>query len=301
MKSISKILIFLFLFMFSTPSIVHGQGAMKGFINLNFPDNSLDVKDGIISKSWDNVTSYQNITEFGEQGKVYFANNRTHIFAKLEIDASLPWVAIEWNSDPSNFMEKGNDVWTVYLDDTDKTFEVKDATMDGTDIPIEDPNNDIYAECVFEDNIATVEIVRPYIGADVTDVQFSNNTIYKLTFASYDAHYEVDNQYYVNLLWVNMTLYGPPIIEEPVIIDNSFDWTGLKMNILYGVLAFTGAFIATHFLIRGIFRPLHHPSRIVDANYKNPTFGDRWNQIKTIGKGIRKTAKKSTVKKEVKH
>jgi hypothetical protein len=254
---------------------------MAGFNCLKFEDQTLNVSDGEISPAWQDVKSYQNISEYGTQGMAQFATNSTYLFVHLKVDASLNWVAIEFQSEKGVYMTKGHDAWTFYINDPSEQVNSVDVTMEGMGVPDTDPTNDLHTEAVFNEGTVDIEIARPFTGSDANDVNFQNGTVYTLTFASSNTHFNVNNVYYLNILYVD----NPDVvITEPVIVDNSVDWTAIKTTALYIALGVSALFVLTHFLVRVVFRPLKKESRIVGPEYKAPTFQDRWQLITSIFK-----------------
>ena len=97
-----KFYIFPILFIFTLTllciSTGSADGLMQGFVSNNFSTETLNLNNGKIDEAWTNVTAFQNLTEFGDQGSAKFANNGTHLFALLSTSMSYEWISIEFDA-----------------------------------------------------------------------------------------------------------------------------------------------------------------------------------------------------------
>ena len=55
------------------------------FVGPTFPESELNLADSMISPSWDDITTFSDVKEFGNGGFVKFSHNTTHIFLCLQL------------------------------------------------------------------------------------------------------------------------------------------------------------------------------------------------------------------------
>jgi hypothetical protein len=188
-------------------------------------------------------------------------------------------------------MSPENDGWVFYIDSATQIVEGLDLSFIGADYPTGDLQNDLQYEYIVTDDLVQIEVVRPFNTGDTMgqDIIFENGTIAYLMFASKDDHYEDRTIYYLSIQ-VSKTQGIAPSIKTPR------DWEGLKLIVLELGMAGVIGFITVHFTVRGITRPLKHGDRIIDSNWKAPTFRERLHQITAPKNGNDKPTVDSRVK-----
>ena len=250
----------------------------RGFTAPNTESN-LDLNDGQIANFWSNISTYQNISEFGEGGYVKFANNQTHLFSLIVYPQSNEWVSIEFEPEPEACMANLNDGWSFYVEQDPVQVEARDIKFKGVVMPDTDTQIDINIESVFDDsNMVYVEVVRHFETGDVDglDISFSNGSLNMLQFASEDDHIGFHEDYY--LLITDKVLGGEPL--DPIIDVPIGANLGQIKFILLGVTPIGIIFfIGIHVLRRVFMNPIEHGyERIVTKDHKPPTFIERWRE-----------------------
>lgn len=256
---------------------------MEGFTSNNFSNETLNLNDGKIDDAWSNVTSNQVLTEYGDNGSAKFANNGTHLFALLTASFTYEWISVEFESEVGQCMRNGHDGWTIYLDQSTNDVNVLDISFVGSVIPFTDSKNDLQSEYVITGDLVEIEIVRPFDTDDTdgSDIVYKNSSLVLVSFASNVDHYDTRDSFYLFIQYYEGIEDGIipidiiPDLNIPVVVD----WLPVKTIILQISVFFIGFFISVHFLVRVIRRPLYHGSRIVDEDFKAPTFIQRWNSI----------------------
>lgn len=256
---------------------------MEGFTSNNFSNETLNLNDGKIDDAWSNVTSNQVLTEYGDNGSAKFANNGTHLFALLTASFTYEWISVEFESEVGKCMRNGHDGWTIYLDQSTNDVNVLDISFVGSVIPFTDSKNDLQSEYVITGDLVEIEIVRPFDTDDTdgSDIVYKNSSLVLVSFASNVDHYDTRDSFYLFIQYYEGIEDGIipidiiPDLNIPVVVD----WLPVKTSILQISVFFIGFFISVHFLVRVIRRPLYHGSRIVDEDFKAPTFIQRWNSI----------------------
>ena len=99
---------------------------------------NVSLNDGLISEFWANITSYQNISEYGEGGFVKFANNATHLYSLLVFPKDSEWVSVEFEPDPEACMTNLNDGWSFYTSESPDSVDAKDVKFVGIRKPEDD-------------------------------------------------------------------------------------------------------------------------------------------------------------------
>jgi hypothetical protein len=259
-----------------------------GFVSSKI-NTTLSLNDGQIDPFWLSVESYQNISEFGSEGYVKFANNETHLFALLVCSASNEWVSIEFDADTSACMMNQHDGWAIYIDEDTQTVEAKDVFFIGTRIPDEDENNDLIAESIFTDGLVFIEVVRllDTTSFDTTgyDIVYQNGSIAMIQFASKGQHFGTHTFYFI-LTTFSTTQGGiaPGDIPIPTVIN----YDQLKLQVLSLTIASGFGFIVIHLIRRVIISPIKHeyrlisdkiPTKLSSSNHRrSPTFKERWKE-----------------------
>lgn len=256
---------------------------MEGFTSNNFSNETLNLNNGKIDDAWSNVTSEQVLTEFGDSGSAKFANNGTHLFALLTASASYEWISIEFETESGQCMRNGHDGWTIYIDQATNDVNLLDISFVGSVIPLTDAKNDLQSEYVITGDLLEIEIVRPFdtSDSDGSDIVYENSSLVLLSFASNVDHYDTRQGFYLSIQYYEGIEDGfiPLEIIPELNIPVAVDWLPVKTSILQISVFFIGFFISVHFLVRVLRRPLTHGSRIVDEDFRAPTFIQRWNSL----------------------
>ncbi|MFX0182490.1 MAG: hypothetical protein ACFE95_05330 [Candidatus Hodarchaeota archaeon] len=259
-----------------------------GFVSSKI-NTTLSLNDGQVDPFWSSVESYQNISEFGSDGYVKFANNGTHLFALLVCSVNSEWVSIEFDADTSACMMNQHDGWAIYIDKNIKTVEAKDVFFVGTRIPEDDEHNDLLAEGIFTDSLVFIEVVRllDTTSYDTTgyDIVYQNESLTMMQFASKNDHFGTHTFYYI--LTSFSTLQGgiaPGDIPVPTVIN----YDQLKLQVLSLAMVSGFGFIVLHFIRRVIISPIKHEYRLISdkiptklsssGRWKSPTFKERWKE-----------------------
>ncbi|MHA1994121.1 MAG: hypothetical protein ACW97Z_06245 [Candidatus Hodarchaeales archaeon] len=252
----------------------------SGFVAPKAPAN-LNLNDGSIADFWVNVTSYQNVSEFGEGGFVKFANNETHLYSLLVFPKDSDWVSVEFEPEPDACMTNLNDGWSLYVTESPDTVEAKDIKFVGVQMPDDDEQKDIAIESVFEDNLAYVELVRPFDTGDTDgfDIAYYNGSLNMMQFASEANHIGAHTDYY---LLVTDSLAGEVPDDPNVDIPVGVNLGQIKFLLLgitpLGVIVF----IIFHAFRRVYSSPIKHGyERVVGNGHKPPTFMKRWRETFT--------------------
>jgi len=270
------------------PPAAHADDS-SNFIASIFDQQGVDLTDGSISPGWENVTYYQMIPEFGENGLVKFANNATHLFSLFVVESNLQWAAIEFEAWDGLCMVDGNDGWTFYIDQNTAAVTVHDEVYKGSaGPPTHDTTNNLQTEVVVDDTPGyhTIEIVRQLDTGDTQDIAYHDGDLIDIKFASSTHHSKGGLS--------NPTQFGPSDIfflsvqttgGDIIVPDtpNRIDYDFWKMIALIMVFFLAFGFMFLHSLIRQYFKPLDHPNPIVSADYVKPTLKYRWET--TFGNG----------------
>ncbi|OLS19482.1 MAG: hypothetical protein HeimC2_34670 [Candidatus Heimdallarchaeota archaeon LC_2] len=262
---------FLITLLFTTPTAANDVV----LIAPTYPDLDFSISDDKISDSWDEITTFANLTEFGLGGFAKFAHNETHIYLLLGT-TTKSWIAIEFDASADECMETNHDTWIFYINPTEKTLRSVDATFKGLAAPEIDDQNDLFGEVIFNDDLIYIEALRAFNTEDQTspDIIFSNGSSTFLTFASEENHETTRQPYFFN---VQFTDIGSIVeIESPDVIN----WQEIKEYVLFGAMIFAVFFALTHYIVRQKLRPLEHGSRLIDSNIvTSPKFKERWNTL----------------------
>ena len=121
----------------------------RGFIAPRV-ESEVNLNDGQVTAFWSEITTYQNISEFGEGGFVKFANNETHLFSLIVYPQSNAWVSIEFEPDPDACMTNLNDGWSFYVELNPDQVEARDIKFVGTVMPDNDAQMDLRVEGSFD-------------------------------------------------------------------------------------------------------------------------------------------------------
>ncbi|MFX1286312.1 MAG: hypothetical protein ACFFB5_21945 [Promethearchaeota archaeon] len=248
-----------------------------GFISPKI-GGDINLNDGEITSFWVNITTYQNVTEFGEQGYVKFANNETHLYALLVSSIENTWISVEFEPDPSQCMKNLNDGWSFYIDKENETVLAKDIMFIGTRIPEDDEKNDLQIESVFSEGLVYIEVIRPFdtLDPDGLDIVFENGSTNLLRFASEKKHFGNHDIYYLYVHVGSDSTEGELIIPD---IPETVDLNQVKFLLLgitpIGVFGFMGI----HLIRRVFYSPIYHDhGRIVSSSWKPPTFVERFKE-----------------------
>lgn len=245
------------------------------FVGPTFPETELNLTDSLISTSWDDITTFSNVKEYGTGGFAKFSHNTTHLFVLLAANMTQ-WIAIEFGSDGQECMVSGNDAWVFYINEQEQSVQAIDSKYNGLAVPDPDMQNDLAIEAVFEQDLIYIEIMRKFNTLDNSggDHVFSNGSTSYLTFASKDDHYDDRTPYYLQIQFTDIGAIKQ--IKVPKVVD----WNERKDLLLYLSLIAVTLFITTHYLVRVKFRPLAHGSRFIDSTImKAPKFKERWNTL----------------------
>ncbi len=262
-------------------SITPGQAQdMRGFSSRNFSSGDLEINNNAIDDGWADIDQL-DLSTFGSGGYAKFANNGTHMFTLLRATSSLNWISIEFDYESTGCMK--HDGWVFYLSNGE--VDAKDVYFEGTVSPTVDSQNDLLVESVVDNNMVDIEIIRTFNTADTTDIEFLNDTVTFIAFASDTDHFEERETFYLSIKYYDLADGAVLPVDEELNFDipQSTDWTPVKKNVLYGALLFVGVFIHIHHTIRVAFRPLEHGSRIVDSNFKAPKLLDQIDDIRSKG------------------
>ncbi|PWI47403.1 hypothetical protein CEE45_11930 [Candidatus Heimdallarchaeota archaeon B3_Heim] len=242
---------------------------------------NVSLNDGLISEFWVNITSYQNISEYGEGGFVKFANNATHLYSLLVFPKDSDWVSVEFEPDPEACMTNLNDGWSFYTSESPDSVEAKDVKFIGIRKPEDDTQKNLAIESVFVDNLAYVELVRPFDteDADGFDITYSNGSLNMLQFASKASHFGAHTDYY---LLITDSIIGEVPLDPIVDIPVGANLGQIKFLLLGVTPAGVFVFIIFHAIRRVFTSPIQHGyERVVGNSYKPPTFMERWRETFT--------------------
>ncbi len=286
-KKIFNLLLFsviiIFISLLST-SFINGQArvseSMRGFIAPKV--DNISLSNSQIDAFWENVSTYQNITEYDVGGYVKFANNQTHLFSLFVTAIDRQWVSIEFEPDVSACMKNLNDGWTFYIDQGTSAVTAKDVSFVGTVIPSDDSNNDLSFESVVSGDQIFIEIARQFDTQDTEgyDIIYQNGSINTVKFASSGLANHFGNHEIYFVMVTDKTLsdgQGGAII--PPDIPQVIDLSQLKFIIIGVTPIGIFGFIFLHLIRRVITSPIHHNyNRIASNSFKPPTLKERWNQ-----------------------
>ncbi len=286
-KKIFNLLLFsviiIFISLLST-SFINGQArvseSMRGFIAPKV--DNISLSNSQIDAFWENVSTYQNITEYDVGGYVKFANNQTHLFSLFVTAIDRQWVSIEFEPDVSACMKNLNDGWTFYIDQGTSAVTAKDVSFVGTVIPSDDSNNDLSFESVVSGDQIFIEIARQFDTQDTEgyDIIYQNGSINTVKFASSGLANHFGNHEIYFVMVTDKTLsdgQGGAII--PPDIPQVIDLSQLKFIIIGVTPIGIFGFIFLHLIRRVITSPIHHNyNRIASNSFKLPTMKERWNQ-----------------------
>ncbi len=252
---------------------------------------NVSLNDGLISEFWVNITSYQNISEYGEGGFVKFANNATHLYSLLVFPKDSDWVSVEFEPEPEACMTNLNDGWSFYTSESPDSVDAKDVKFVGARKPENDIQKNLATENIFVGNLAYVELVRPFDTGDTDgfDITFSNGSLNMLQFASKADHFGAHTDYYLIVTVIDPVIGEVPDEEDSVIDDilSSSLPTGVNLGqIKFLLLGVTPAgvfvFIILHAIRRVFTSPIQHGyERVVSSSHKPPTFMERWRETFT--------------------
>ncbi len=249
----------------------------SGFVAPIAPSD-LSLVDGQIADFWINVTSYQNISEFGEGGYVKFANNETHLYSLLVFPSDSDWVSVEFQPEPDACMTNLNDGWSLYVTENPDTVEAKDIKFVGVVMPDDDAQKDITIESVFEGSMTYVELVRPFDTGDTDgyDIVYTNGSLNMMQFASASDHIGAHTDYY---LLITDSLAGDVPTNPSVDIPTGANLGQIKFLLLGVTPVGVVVFILFHAFRRVYSSPIKHEfNRVVGNSHKPPTFMERWRE-----------------------
>ncbi|MFX0171443.1 MAG: hypothetical protein ACFE9L_05940 [Candidatus Hodarchaeota archaeon] len=259
-----------------------------GFVSSK-TNTTLNLNDGQIDPFWSSVESYQNVSEYGSEGYVKFANNETHLYALLVSSASSEWISIEFDADTSACMMNQHDGWAIYIDENAKTVEAKDVFFVGTRMPSEDNHNDLLAEGIFTSDLVEIEVVRlldtTSIDSTGYDIVYQNGSIIMVQFASKSDHFGSHTFYYILTSFSTLQAGNVPgNVPVPTVIN----YDQLKLQVLSLTMLSGFGFIILHFIRRVIISPIKHDYRLISSDiptklsssnrWRSPTFRERWNE-----------------------
>ncbi|MCE7733896.1 MAG: hypothetical protein GPJ54_03390 [Candidatus Heimdallarchaeota archaeon] len=249
--------------------------ATQTFVGPTFPEAELDLSDSLISTSWEDITTFSSVKEFGTGGFVKFSHNTTHVFVLLAANLTQ-WIAIEFGSDGQECMVTGNDAWIFYINEQEQSIQPVDSKYNGLAVPDPDTQDDLATEAIFDEDFIYIEVMRKFDTLDNSggDHVFSNGSTSYITFASKDDHFDDRTAYYLQIQFSDTGAVQDIVVPEVV------DWNERKDLLLFSSLIAVTLFIATHYLVRVKFRPLAHGSRFIDSTImKAPKFKERWNTL----------------------
>ena len=263
--------IFLFILIFPIAISTHGE-ELEGIVATKF-GSEISLDNGMIDAAWVNVTQQIHPDPIG--GSIQFAVNETHLFGLIIADKTEAWISLEFDADSSGCMLSGHDGWVFYMDGENLT--ANDVTFDGLAKPSDDAINNLEIEYFYTDTKVEIEIVRKWDTECLDDYVLSNDSLVTISLASSSDHFGERKLYYLQPCY---TLDDAAIIDidPPVVLQT--DWIAIKKLVLYAALGFSGLFIAVHFLIRNIIKPLEHGCRIVDDEFEPLHITQRWDIFK---------------------
>jgi hypothetical protein len=246
-----------------------------GFIAAKAPTD-VNLNDGLLSEFWVNVTSYQNISEFGEGGYVKFANNDSHLYSLLVFPRDSGWVSVEFEPEPDECMTNLNDGWSFYTSESPDSVEAKDIKFVGVRMPDDDMQTDIKIEAIFESNMAYVELVRPFDTSDPDgfDIVYTNGSLNMMQFASQADHIGAHKDYF---LLITDSMVGEEPQDPGVDIPTGANLGQIKFLLLGATPLGVFVFIIFHAFRRVFSSPIKHDfDRVVGNSHKAPTFMERF-------------------------
>ncbi len=281
-------LIISIIFLFNIPLIsilfIGGSASIhqnaSGFVSPKVQSN-VNLSDGQIELFWLNITEYQNISEFGNECYVKFANNGTHLFSLFVKGEDNYWLSIEFEPEPDVCMKNLNDGWVLYFNQNALQL-AKDIHFIGTKRPSTDLINDISAESIFANGLIFTEMVRPFDTGDTDgyDITFYNGSLNMIQFASQKDHIGYHEDYF---LFITDKLVGVDDIDPPapenIPIGNNITLNQIKFILLGLTPTSVFIFIGFHIARRVYSSPIRNSSnRFVDSSFRPPTFKERWRR-----------------------
>ena len=250
----------------------------------------LNLTDDQIATFWDCISSYQNVSEFGSEGYVKFANNKTHLFGLVVCTADSEWVSIEFNADTTGCMQTGHDGWSFYITEDSQSVEAFDVYFMGTRIPDIDSENNLIIESIFSGDLVFIEVVRPFVtnncGPTGCDITYINASLSNIQFASKDDHYGSHTIFY---LLISDQLIGEGVILPPD-LPGIINYDEIKFNILSITAMSLFGFLVIHFVRRVVFSPIKHEHRLISSSmvanneWSAPNFKERFTKTFTRNK-----------------
>ncbi|MHA2247272.1 MAG: hypothetical protein ACXADY_20165 [Candidatus Hodarchaeales archaeon] len=288
MKIIKRTLIvFLFVILFSLGSltILNVVGKLSadqvGFVSPK-TTSRIDLNDGQIASFWSNINSYQDVTEFGENAFVKFANNGTHLFALLVSSSNNTWISVEFEPASSLCMKNLNDGWSFYINKDEETVIAKDVMFVGARIPDDDAKNDLFIESIFSEGLVYIETIRPFDTSDLNgyDISFHNASTNYLKFASNKNHFGAHKIFYLHI-YIPVDSPGNETSGSFIIPDipppDGVDLSQVKFLLLGVTPVGVFGFVGIHLIRRVIYSPIKHDhDRIVSSSWKPPTLVERF-------------------------
>ncbi|MHA1947006.1 MAG: hypothetical protein ACXAC6_10365 [Candidatus Hodarchaeales archaeon] len=255
----------------------------QGFVSGNCAED-LNLSDGQIATFWECISSYRNVSEYGEGGFVKFANNKTHLFALIVCVTDSEWVSVEFDADSTACMQNEHDGWAFYIDEEAQAVEAKDVYFMGTRMPDIDSENDLSIESVFSGNTVFIEVVRPFAtencGPTGCDIVYLNASLNNVQFASKDDHYGAHT---ISYLLITDQLIGEDLVL-PIDIPSIINYDEIKFNVFNFTLFGVFGFLILHLIRRVIISPIKHEHRLItssmtnEENWNVPTFKQRWRE-----------------------
>jgi hypothetical protein len=275
------IFVVLFVTSFIGTSVLGGTESVnqsaRGFIASKV-NSSLNLNDGQIDPFWSEISTYQNISEFGEGGLVKFSNNGSHLFSLIVYPQNNDWVSIEFEPEPEACMANLNDGWSFYVEQNPDQVEARDIKFKGVTMPDTDAQTDLSIEAIFNNSMVYVELVRQFDTGDIDglDVLFYNGSVNMMQFASKDDHIGFHEDFYI-LITDKLVGVGSetPVIDIPVGAN-----LGQIKFILLGVTPLgILIFIGLHAIRRVFTNPIEHKyNRVVTDGHNPPSFVKRWKE-----------------------
>lgn len=229
-------------------------------------DQSINIHDGLIDPSWDDVLS-TSITEFGSGGYIKTVQDGSYIYALLAYDASYKWISVQFNTSATNpdCMEDGFDSWVFGTDASGASTYFGDYHFVGTSAaPQLDIRSDVFFETITKDGMTYIELSRLLNTSDITghDFTFTENNKFNVVLASSQDH----TGSHTPLSWIVTDLSpvsGSSDVGPVTDLKNSLNLQDISdiVFVVSFVIVLVTVFI--HISLRVVSKPIKHEKRII--------------------------------------